>query len=147
MKPLTLLTASAFAASLLLPMAANAMPQQGGQQFKNVMQNASQARLNRNGSNLLRFEADQDATLRGVSALNSSIRANSLSVDDSLISNLDTDQDATVRRTSAVNSNVVLNHVDMTRARSIMTEIDQEATVRRVRAVNSTIAANTISIR
>ena len=146
MKTKTLLTAALLAAGLMLPVHAAAAPQ-GAKQFKKAMQNASQARLNRNGSNLLRFEAEQDATMRGVSTVNSSVRANGLTVDDSLISNLDTDQDATVRQTSFVNSNVVLNNADMTRARSIMTEIDQEATVRRVSAVNSTIAANTISIR
>ena len=146
MKTTTLLTAGLLAAGLMLPVHAAAAPQ-GAKQFKNAMQNASQARLNRNGSNLLRFEADQDATMTDVRTLNSSVRINGLTVDDSLVSNLDTDQDATVRQTSVVNSNVVLNNVDMTRARSIMTEIDQEATVRRTRAVNSTIAANTISIR
>ena len=146
MKTTIIVTAALLAAGLMLPSSADAAPQ-GAKQFKNAMQNASNARLNRNGSNLLRFEAEQDATMTELSSLNSSVRVNGLTVDDSLISNLDTDQDATVRQTSVVNSNVVLNNIDMTRARSIMTEIDQEATVRKMRAVNSTIAANTISIR
>ena len=146
MKSTTLLAATALAAALIMPMAAHAAPQ-GAKQYKNAMQNASQARLNRNGSNVLRFEADQKATMTQFSSFNSSVRANGLTVDDSLISNLDTDQDAIVRQTSVANSNLLLNNVDMTRARSIMTEIDQEATVRKMNAVNSTIAANTISIR
>ncbi|MEO1323373.1 MAG: hypothetical protein AAFV59_10240 [Pseudomonadota bacterium] len=146
MKTIKLLAATTIAAGLLMPMTAHAAPQ-NAKQFKNAMQNASHARLNRNGSNVLRFDADQDTTLRQVNSLNSSIRANAVHIDDSLISNLDTDQDATVRLTNVTNSNVVLNSVDMTRARSVMTEIDQDATVRKVNAVNSTIAANTISIR
>ncbi|MEL7033616.1 MAG: hypothetical protein AAGL97_07065 [Pseudomonadota bacterium] len=146
MKTLKLITAAAFTAGLLLPMTAHAAPQ-NAKQFKNAMQNASQARLNRNGSNILRFDADQNATMTEVAALNSSIRANGVHIDDSLISNLDTEQDATVRQTAMTNSSMVLNSIDMTRARSVMTEIDQDATVRKVSAVNSSIAANTISIR
>lgn len=146
MKLTTFLAASLLTAGLALPLTAHAAPQ-GAKQFKNAMQNASQARLNNNGSTVLRFEADQDVTMTNTSALNSSVRANALTVDDSLISNLDTDQDATLRQVSTVNSTLVLNNVDMTRTRSINTEIDQEATVRTMNAVNSTIAANTISIR
>lgn len=146
MKTLKLLAAATLATGLMMPLAAHAAPQ-NGKQFKNAMQNASQARLNRNGSNVLRFEADQDATLTQVRSYNSSVRVNGLHVDDSLISNLDTDQDATVRQSRMTNSSVVLNSADMTRARSINTEIDQEATVRRMTAVNSSVAANTISIR
>ena len=146
MKTSTLITAALVATGLMLPMSAQAAPQ-GAKQFKNAMQNASQARLNRNGSNVLRFEAEQDATMTDIASLNSSIRANALTIDDALISNLDTDQDAMVRQTAMTNSNVVLNNVDMTRARSITPEIEQEATIRKMNAVNSTIAANTISIR
>ncbi|MEO1661227.1 MAG: hypothetical protein AAFR51_09575 [Pseudomonadota bacterium] len=146
MKQLKILAAAALATGLLMPLAAHAAPQ-NGKQFKNAMQNASQARLNRNGSNILRFDADQDATMTQVTSYNSALRTNSLHVDDSLISNLETDQDATVRQTSLANSNVALNTVDMTRARSITTTIDQDVTVRRMSAANSTIAANTISIR
>jgi len=146
MNTIKCLTAAAFAASLLLPMAAHAAPQ-NAKQFKNAMQNASHARLNRNGSNILRFDADQTATMTDTRSWNSSIRANNLHVDDSLISNLDTDQEATVRQTTVNNSSVVLNSVDMTRARSVTTEIDQDVTLRKVSAANSSIAANTISIR
>lgn len=145
MNTIKLLTATAFAAGLLLPMAAHAAPQ-NAKQFKNAMQSASQARLH-NGSTILRFDADQDATLTNISSRNSSVRVNGLHVDDSLISNLDTDQDATVRQMSATNSSVVLNSADMSRARSVATDIDQDATMRNMRAVNSSIAANTISIR
>lgn len=134
MKTLKLITAAAFTAGLLLPMTAHAAPQ-NAKQFKNAMQNASQARLNRNGSNILRFDADQNATMTEVAALNSSIRANGVHIDDSLISNLDTEQDATVRQTAMTNSSMVLNSIDMTRARSVMTEIDQDATSQKVRIV------------
>lgn len=146
MKTIKYVSAAALAACLMGSLSAHAAPQ-NAKQFKNAMQNASQARLNRNGSNVLRMDADQDVTINGVALLNSSIRANALTVDDSLISNLDVDQDATVRRTALTNSTTHLNTVDMTRARSIATEIDQDATLRGVSAVNASIAANSISIR
>lgn len=120
---------------------------QGAKQFKKAMQNASQARLNRNGSNILRFDADQDAALNGISSFDSHLRVNTITVDDSLISNLDIDQNATVRQVSLTSSTANLNSVDMTRARSVMSEIDQDVTMRRVNAVYSNITANAISIR
>ena len=146
MTRMKLLAATAIAVGLMMPVTAHAAPQ-GAKQFKNAMQNASQARLNRNGSNVLRFEAEQDTTMTQVAVMNSTVRANGLTVDDSLIANLDTDQDATLRQTALTNANLVVNTIDMTRARSINTEIDQEATLRRMNVVNSSITANTIAIR
>ena len=146
MKAIALLSATAMAASLMLPLAAQAEPK-NAKQFNNAMQNASQARLNKNGSTVLRFDAEQDMKMSDVASLNTAINANSIVVDDSLVSNLDVEQDATMGQSAVATSGVVLNSVDMTRARSISTSVDQDATIRRINAVDSTIAANTISIR
>jgi len=145
MKSLKYLSAAVLAAGLMGSFAAHA--DQNAKGFKNAMQNASQARLNYNGSNVLRFDADQDLTVRNTLVANGSLRANSVHIDDSLISNLDIDQDAKVRNSAMTSSSVSLNSVDMTRARSINTEIDQDVTVRNVAARNSSIAANTIVVR
>ncbi|MEP1142291.1 MAG: hypothetical protein ABJH52_01120 [Henriciella sp.] len=146
MKTLQYFSAAALAAGLIGSFAAQASAQNANG-FKNAMQNASQARLNYNGSNVLRFDADQDLTVRNTLVSNSSLRANSVHVDDSLISNLDVDQDATVRNSVMTSSTVSLNAVDMTRARSITTDIDQDVSVRNVTARNASVAANTITVR
>ena len=146
MNTIKCLSAMALAAGLMGSIAAHAAPQ-NGKQFKNAMQNASQARLNRNGSNVLRFDPDQDTTMRNVTVSNSALRLNSVHVDDSLIADLEVDQDAKLRRSKISNSNVSLNSLDMTRARSIQSEVDQDATVRNLTAYGASVSANTISIR
>ena len=146
MNTIKCLSAMALAAGLMGSIAAHAAPQ-NGKQFKNAMQNASQARLNRNGSNVLRFDADQDTTMRNVTVSNSALRLNSVHVDDSLIADLEVDQDAKLRRSKISNSNVSLNSLDMTRARSIQSDVDQDATVRNLTAYGASVSANTISIR
>ena len=146
MNTIKCLSAMALAAGLMGSIAAHAAPQ-NAKNFKNAMQNASQARLNHNGSNALRFDADQDATIRNVTVANSGLRMNSVHVDDSLIADLDVDQDAKVRRSTISSSNVSLNSLDMTRARSIHSDVDQDVTVRNLSAYGATVSANTISIR
>ena len=146
MNTIKCLSAMALAAGLMGSIAAHAAPQ-NAKNFKNAMQNASQARLNHNGSNVLRFDADQDATIRNVTVSNRGFRMNSVHVDDSLIADLDVDQDAKVRRSTISSSNVSLNSLDMTRARSIHSDVDQDVTVRNLSAYGATVSANTISIR
>lgn len=146
MKPLQYFSAAALAVGLMGSIAAHAAPD-NAKSYKNAMQNASKARLNTNGSNVLRFDADQDVTVRNTLVANGALRANTINVDDSLIADVDVDQDAKVRNSVMTNSSVTLNAVDMTRARSRTTDIDQDATVRNLTARNAGIAANTISIR
>lgn len=139
-------SATALATLMLGSVAATAEPQ-NAQQFKRSMQNASSARLNTNGSNVLRTEIDQDATARNIVLVNGSLRTNNVTIDDSLIGTLDVDQESTLRNIRTTNSHTVVNSIDMTRARSQMTDIDQDATVRNVNALNASIAANTVSVR
>ncbi len=146
MSSIKLVSAAALAIGLVST-AATATAAPNGAKFKQSMQNASQARLNNNGSNVLRFEADQELTMRGTTISNSTVRANAVHVDDSLISNLDIDQDVSLRQTTIRNSSVTMNSADMTRARSIDTEIDQEVKLRNVTIRNSNVAANLVSVR
>ena len=146
MKIMKYCAAFALATSLMGTTAAIAAPKPA-KQFKNAMQTASAARLNRNGSNILRFEVDQDLTLRRSALVNSSMRVNALTVDDSLLTELDIDQNATLRNTRFTNSSATLNTVDMTRARSHRADIDQDVTMRNVATLNAHMVANTISIR
>ncbi|MEM9670195.1 MAG: hypothetical protein AAF950_14830 [Pseudomonadota bacterium] len=137
-----------FAALALIatPQIAQAEPNNANQ-FKRTMQNASHARLNTNGSNVLRFDADQDTVIKNTAVANGGLRTNSIDIDDSLIANLDVYQSTDVRQASFYNSGVTLNDADLTRARSQMTDINQTAKLRNFSAVNAGIHANTISVR
>lgn len=139
-------SAAALATLMFGSISATAEPQ-NAQQFKRSMQNASKARLNSNGSTVLRTEVEQDVTARKTTLVGSSLRTNNVTVDDSLIGTLDIDQDATLRNVSTTYSSSTINEVSMTRARSQMTEIDQTATVRTLNAIGSSVAANTVTVR
>ena len=140
-------TAAVAAITLIAaPSIAQAEPNNGNQ-FKRTMQNASAARLNNNGSNVLRFNAEQDTVMMNTRIANGALRTNSVDVDDSLITNLDVAQSTDIRQSSLHNSSMNLNDVDMTRARSQMANIDQTAKLRNLRATNAAISANTISVR
>ncbi len=146
MKQFYILGAAMLLMGAFAPQTAHADPS-GTKQFKKNMQHASQARLNSNGSNILRFKANQDTTMNKTIVAGSVLRTNSLDVDDSLISTLDVKQTANLRYTVIKNSSVNLNDVDLHRARSQHTDIDQSAKLRNVIAYDAGISANTISIR
>jgi len=128
------------------PQVAQAEPNNANQ-FKRTMQNASNARLNTNGSNVLRFDADQDTVIKNTGIANGGLRSNSIDINDSLIANLDVSQSTHIRQSSTHNSSVTLNDADLTRARSQMANVNQTAKLRNLYTVNAGIYANTISVR